>query len=210
MSQFLTFTTVKQRRSVVDALEQGILVITFQKDDGTRRSIRFTLDRSLMPANTIQKDNSLRNVFLVAYDIDARSLKTVRWNRIFSVDAVSTTGRGRAVPVGQPDPSLSAINAVSNNRTSTPTRAQEIELLADLTKIGFVNGKPVTNAMLMDLANLRVERATARLAKELQEAKQTAIDAQNQRRSVLNENDRLKNQLITAQNTIGRVRNLVI
>lgn len=210
MSQFLTFTTVKQRRSVVDALEQGILVITFQKDDGTRRSIRFTLDRSLMPANTIQKDNSLRNVFLVAYDIDARSLKTVRWNRIFSVDAVSTTGRGRAVPVGQPDPSLSAINAVSNTRTSTPTRAQEIELLADLTKIGFVNGKPVTNAMLMDLANLRVERATARLAKELQEAKQTAIDAQNQRRSVLNENDRLKNQLITAQNTIGRVRNLVI
>lgn len=144
LQTFKDFSTASSRRSLIQLLSSDVQQIKFVKTDGTVRTINFTLDPTHMRDVDEHLENSIRSVFLKAYDLIDNQIKSVRWSHIVSVKPAAL-------------------------ESTPPSRSEEITLLSDLRQIGFVNGSPITDRMLLELVKMRVERETARLRSELRD-----------------------------------------
>lgn len=183
---FLSYTSATTRRQLIDQLRGGVVTISFEKDNGEVRTLDVTLRGTAI-------NNNLRHVaFLVAEASDLTQIKTIRWNKIISVQNAVGVG-ARRVPVGVPDLSLGVLGAASKSvQVAKATRADELQLLADLKLVGFENHKPVNDTMLLKLCDLRVDRATKVLNGELDRLKRELANSRDREQSLNNAITKLK------------------
>ena len=155
MSQkFLNLSSPKSRRAIeADLASNKSVTISFVKDDGTLRTINCTLNPSVLPDSLRSVEiNKPRSIFLKAYDIQAQTLKTIRWEKIVNVTPIAVNPSPIAKPVA-------VTKTPATTATSPATQASVSKtLLADLQAAGFRNGQPINDQMLERFATIREER----------------------------------------------------
>jgi hypothetical protein len=173
MSQkFLNLSSPKSRKAIQDDLATNKSVtITFEKDDGTLRTINCTLNAKVLPDSLRSVEiNKPRSIFLKAYDIQAQTLKTIRWEKIVNVTPIAVNPSPIAKPVA-------VTKTPATTATSPATTAVSKTLLADLQAAGFRNGQAINDVMLERFATIREERVKATMATQvavLTQSKQAA------------------------------------
>jgi hypothetical protein len=76
------------KQELTQHLVNGVATVKFTKKDGSERTIRATLDPSLMtevPANLAETIDVTKNS-LAVYDVDAQGWRSFRWESVQSVD----------------------------------------------------------------------------------------------------------------------------
>lgn len=143
MSKFIDFSKQSERNELKRKLsfKGANTELTFRKDDGTVRTIVGTLCVYELPANLVNVEiNTPRSIFLRVYDMKDRELKTIRWDKIIEVG--------------------------KRGQSKMPNLATA-QLIQDLQTVGFVNGQPIKDSMLLKFADIREQRAVAPLVDEL-------------------------------------------
>ena len=173
----MDFTKKADRDALKNRLEiENVGIdLSFQKDDGTVRNIVAKLHRH-------SELNTDRSVFLKVYDVSGTcgtvfgcridNIKTIRWNKIISV--AKTLGASVQAQVGdikKPfDFGDELIRVINNQPTSLFSQ--------DLKDSGFINGKPITDAMLAKFAEIRTARVALPLMDKITELKATVMQLQ--------------------------------
>ena len=81
---FLTFTTDDQKNWLKNMLREGIVLVTFQKKDGTERKMKCTLSESEIPNEKTPKGTgkAKNSDALAVFDIENQEWRSFRFDSI--------------------------------------------------------------------------------------------------------------------------------
>lgn len=85
---FLTFTTDDQKNWLKNMLREGIVLVTFQKKDGTERKMQCTLAESEIPNEKTPKGagKAKNNDALAVFDVENQSWRSFRFDSIKEIN----------------------------------------------------------------------------------------------------------------------------
>jgi hypothetical protein len=81
---------LKMETELLQCLKEGVVVIEFEKVDGTMRTMRATLSENIIPVETTTKEKNPRKKSEESqsvWDIEAEGWRSFRWDRLRSWDA---------------------------------------------------------------------------------------------------------------------------
>lgn len=85
---FLTFTTDDQKNWLKNMLREGIVLVTFQKKDGTERKMQCTLAESEIPNEKTPKGagKAKNNEALAVFDVENQAWRSFRFDSIKEIN----------------------------------------------------------------------------------------------------------------------------
>jgi hypothetical protein len=83
------FDTQQGKDWLKSVLNDGVVTITFTKNDGTERVMKCTLDRKVVPQvvkEETKKTKAISDDVLPVYDIEAQGWRSFRWDSVTNVE----------------------------------------------------------------------------------------------------------------------------
>lgn len=80
----MEFKNKKERKWLIDLLEERIVEVTFTKKDGTKRVMNCTLHEDYLP-ETVGSDKERSDEALAVFDVDKDAWRSFRWDSITAV-----------------------------------------------------------------------------------------------------------------------------
>jgi hypothetical protein len=82
----IDYTVHEQKNTVRTRLNEGIVNLTFQKSDGSKRLMKCTLQPALLPPQNPDSHAGPPNEQLqVVWDLEANGWRSFRWERLMEV-----------------------------------------------------------------------------------------------------------------------------